>query len=180
MSDSNDFYVYVYIDPRNHDQFYYGKGKGIRKDAHLKDKSDTEKVLRIADIRKVGQEPIVRSLRRTLLKKKHSSSKRHCFGNWENGRLIRPPGISRSTSARKTRCTRNCLDSTTNTNCITTTAEKTKLGIGMTTKNTATFQRVGAPNIVMPCADFTRRTSSWRTSKVMALLALEEFSPRPR
>lgn len=69
MSDSNDFYVYVYIDPRNHDQFYYGKGKGIRKDAHLKDKSDTEKVLRIADIRKAGQEPIVQVIAKNLAEK---------------------------------------------------------------------------------------------------------------
>ena len=25
-----DYYVYVYIDPRNHEEFYYGKGKGSR------------------------------------------------------------------------------------------------------------------------------------------------------
>ena len=33
----NNFYVYVYIDPRNFEEFYYGKGKGCRKQAHLKD-----------------------------------------------------------------------------------------------------------------------------------------------
>jgi len=27
----DDYYVYVYIDPRNHEEFYYGKGKGSRK-----------------------------------------------------------------------------------------------------------------------------------------------------
>jgi len=27
----NNYYVYVYIDPRNHEEFYYGKGKGSRK-----------------------------------------------------------------------------------------------------------------------------------------------------
>ncbi len=28
----NDYYVYVYIDPRNREEFYYGKGVGSRKD----------------------------------------------------------------------------------------------------------------------------------------------------
>ena len=60
MSKLNDYYVYVYIDPRNHEEFYYGKGRGTRKDAHLKDKSDNEKTKRIADIRKQGLEPIIR------------------------------------------------------------------------------------------------------------------------
>lgn len=32
---ASDYYVYVYIDPRNYEEFYYGKGKGNRKDAHL-------------------------------------------------------------------------------------------------------------------------------------------------
>lgn len=31
----DDYYVYVYIDPRNYEEFYYGKGKGSRKNAHL-------------------------------------------------------------------------------------------------------------------------------------------------
>ena len=31
---NDDYYVYVYIDPRNHEEFYYGKGVGSRKDAH--------------------------------------------------------------------------------------------------------------------------------------------------
>jgi hypothetical protein len=36
MSDSNaQWYVYVYIDPRNFEEFYYGKGKGNRKEAHI-------------------------------------------------------------------------------------------------------------------------------------------------
>jgi len=30
-----DYYVYVYIDPRNNEEFYYGKGTGSRKDAHV-------------------------------------------------------------------------------------------------------------------------------------------------
>ena len=42
----SDYYVYVYIDPRNYEEFYYGKGKGSRKDAHLSDSSDSEKARR--------------------------------------------------------------------------------------------------------------------------------------
>jgi hypothetical protein len=32
---TTEYYVYVYIDPRNFEEFYYGKGKASRKDAHL-------------------------------------------------------------------------------------------------------------------------------------------------
>jgi hypothetical protein len=39
----NNYYVYVYIDPRNLEEFYYGKGKGSRKTAHIFDVSDSEK-----------------------------------------------------------------------------------------------------------------------------------------
>lgn len=49
-----DYYVYVYIDPRNFEEFYYGKGKGSRKEAHLHDGGDSEKAKRINDIRKPG------------------------------------------------------------------------------------------------------------------------------
>ena len=45
-----EYYVYVYIDPRNYEEFYYGKGKGNRKEAHLKDGSDSEKAKRIKEI----------------------------------------------------------------------------------------------------------------------------------
>lgn len=60
MSSSNAYYVYVYIDPRNYEEFYYGKGRGSRKDSHLSDSSDSEKAKRIAAIRKSGLQPIVR------------------------------------------------------------------------------------------------------------------------
>lgn len=56
----SNYYVYVYIDPRNHEEFYYGKGKGSRKDAHLHDTGDSEKVQRIRAIQKEGQKPIIR------------------------------------------------------------------------------------------------------------------------
>ena len=50
----NDYYVYVYIDPRNYEEFYYGKGIGSRKVAHLNDTSDSAKAKRIADIQREG------------------------------------------------------------------------------------------------------------------------------
>jgi len=62
----SNYYVYVYIDPRNFEEFYFGKGRGSRKNAHLSDASDTEKTRRIAAIRKVGLEPIIRVIVRNL------------------------------------------------------------------------------------------------------------------
>jgi uncharacterized protein len=56
------FYVYVYIDPRNHEEFYYGKGKGSRRFAHLRDDADSEKVLRIRSIEQEGLSPIIRTV----------------------------------------------------------------------------------------------------------------------
>jgi len=55
-----DYYVYVYIDPRNFEEFYYGKGRGNRKLAHLKDESDSDKAKIIKKIRKEGLEPIIK------------------------------------------------------------------------------------------------------------------------
>jgi len=46
----SEYYVYVYIDPRNFEEFYYGKGKGSRKDDHLFEDSDSEKAKRIKAI----------------------------------------------------------------------------------------------------------------------------------
>lgn len=66
MSTTNDYYVYVYIDPRSYEEFYFGKGRGSRKDAHLSDGSDSEKARRIAAIHKEGLEPIVRVIAREL------------------------------------------------------------------------------------------------------------------
>ena len=62
----SDYYVYVYIDPRNYEEFYYGKGCGSRKDAHLTDSGQSRKARRIADIRSVGSEPIIRVIARGL------------------------------------------------------------------------------------------------------------------
>jgi hypothetical protein len=61
-----NYYVYVYIDPRNLEGFYYGKGKGSRKNAHLREDSDTEKSKRIKAIKKEGLNPIIRVIARNL------------------------------------------------------------------------------------------------------------------
>lgn len=66
MSKNDDYYVYVYIDPRNHEEFYYGKGKDRRKDAHLKDSSDSDKTRRIKAIKDEGLDPIIRVVARGL------------------------------------------------------------------------------------------------------------------
>lgn len=62
----NDFYVYVYIDPRNYEEFYFGKGRGSRKDSHLSDTSDSEKARRILAIHAAGLKPIIRVIARDL------------------------------------------------------------------------------------------------------------------
>ena len=63
MSESSEYYVYVYIDPRNFEEFYYGKGIGGRRDSHLRDDSDSEKAIRIKEIHAVGQKPIIKVIK---------------------------------------------------------------------------------------------------------------------
>lgn len=61
MSSISEYYVYMYIDPRNMRPFYYGKGKGNRKLVHKFDRSrDSEKSMIIDDIYLSGDEPIIR------------------------------------------------------------------------------------------------------------------------
>jgi hypothetical protein len=55
-----DYYVYVYVDPRNYEEFYYGKGCGSRKDAHLAGGGKSPLSKRIKAIRKAAGKPIVR------------------------------------------------------------------------------------------------------------------------
>lgn len=57
---SADYYVYVYIDPRNLEEFYYGKGSGNRKSAHLDASGDNQKARRVAAIKAAGREPEVK------------------------------------------------------------------------------------------------------------------------
>jgi len=66
---SSEYYVYVYIDPRNFEEFYYGKGKGKRKFTHLSDDSDNERTKRIKSIQKVGLEPIIKVIANKLTEK---------------------------------------------------------------------------------------------------------------
>ena len=57
----NDFYVYVYVDPRNFEPFYYGKGRGSRKEAHTPN-GDSRKAKRISEIEAAGEKPTIRVL----------------------------------------------------------------------------------------------------------------------
>lgn len=57
------YYVYLYIDPRNDEVFYIGKGKGNRCFAHLKSKAESDKVERILELRKLGMEPKIELLK---------------------------------------------------------------------------------------------------------------------
>lgn len=63
---NNNYYVYVYIDPRNLEEFYYGKGKGNRKKAHLNDTSDSEKTKIIKAIQKENLKPIIKVIAKGL------------------------------------------------------------------------------------------------------------------
>lgn len=56
-------YVYLYLDPRNGEPFYIGRGKGNRLFTHLSEESEAKKVKRIAEIRRTGGEPRIEVLR---------------------------------------------------------------------------------------------------------------------
>lgn len=52
-------YVYLYIDPRNEQPFYVGKGQGGRALSHLSEAAESRKCARIAELRAEGKEPRV-------------------------------------------------------------------------------------------------------------------------
>ncbi|SRR5579862_5581933 len=60
MNAPGDYYVYCYIDPRNLEEFYYGKGTGSRSSAHLLAQGRSKKAARIRQIRADGVEPTIR------------------------------------------------------------------------------------------------------------------------
>ncbi len=64
---NNQYYVYVYIDPRDQKFFYVGKGIGGRKSEHhgCKD-DDTKKGRKLASILEAGLNPLVRVIARDL------------------------------------------------------------------------------------------------------------------
>ncbi len=66
MKQRTDYYVYVYVDPRNFEEFYYGKGCDGRKESHLDDGGISEKTERIKAIHKEGLEPTVRVIAKEL------------------------------------------------------------------------------------------------------------------
>ena len=57
-----EHYVYIYVDPRTDKIFYVGKGKGRRCLSHLSNNKDSERTLKIAEIRKAGLEPRIEIL----------------------------------------------------------------------------------------------------------------------
>ena len=66
MKNNYDYYVYVYIDPRNNEEFYYGKGRGNRKSAHLLAEGDSAKIMRIKEIKKEGEQPKIKVIATNL------------------------------------------------------------------------------------------------------------------
>jgi hypothetical protein len=63
MTQTLGSYVYIYTDPRNREAFYVGKGRGNRAFSHLDEEGETDKIARIAAIRKSGGEPRIDILR---------------------------------------------------------------------------------------------------------------------
>ena len=57
------YYVYLYVDPGTDAIFYVGQGKGGRALAHLKDRSQSDKVARLDELNRLGLEPRIEILR---------------------------------------------------------------------------------------------------------------------
>ncbi|MCO6043317.1 hypothetical protein NG895_05305 [Aeoliella sp. ICT_H6.2] len=63
------YYVYLYIDPRNEQVFYIGKGKANRAFSHLGELRDCDKVRRITELKKLNLEPRIEILKYGLTEK---------------------------------------------------------------------------------------------------------------
>lgn len=56
----SDFYVYLYLDPRNGEVFYVGKGRGARSTHHVRWKTRNAGMsIRLADLRTAALDPII-------------------------------------------------------------------------------------------------------------------------
>jgi hypothetical protein len=60
------YYVYLYIDPRNEQPFYVGKGQGGRALSHLSEAAESRKCTRIAELRAQRKEPRIEILAHAL------------------------------------------------------------------------------------------------------------------
>lgn len=78
------YYVYIYIDPRNNQVFYVGKGQGDRAFAHLYEESEKEKVKRIAEIKADGLQPkieiVIHGIEKSEDAQRIEASIIDCFG----------------------------------------------------------------------------------------------------
>lgn len=64
VKESLGYYVYLLLDPDTRKPFYIGKGKGDRIFHHLKDQNtESEKVQKVDELRKLGKEPILEILK---------------------------------------------------------------------------------------------------------------------
>ncbi len=100
------YYVYLYVDPRNDEVFYVGKGKGNQAFSHLKARTDHEKVRVLRELAKLNLEPQIEILKyglteaeafhfeanakeilrmNKLKKNNHGQRKKHGLrGNWKD------------------------------------------------------------------------------------------------
>jgi hypothetical protein len=60
------YYVYLYIDPRNEQPFYVGKGQDARALSHLSEEAESRKCARIAELRAEGKAPRIDILAHAL------------------------------------------------------------------------------------------------------------------
>lgn len=60
------YYVYLYVDPRDGQTFYVGKGQGHRMLSHLSEEAESRKCIRIAELRAAGLAPRVDILAHAL------------------------------------------------------------------------------------------------------------------